>query len=161
MHTHVAPCALAAFVFCKLGMDDQASAFAEECLLADQSRGGDTIPSTRIFGLMVRGKLRARQAVKADGKGVEDVSMAFDEAATIAERIGLRLYAVFALHAWLKFLREANIAQSSVDVQKVEARWSQLCEEMESSQEQLDELGNHVWCPLARGSSGERYATTK
>eukprot|EP01050_Picozoa_sp_SAG11_P037181 SAG11_NODE_14538_length_608_cov_1.886051_2_plen_112_part_00 len=84
LHCHVSPCALASMVFCKLGMDEKANAYAEECLLGDQSQGGDTIASTRIFGLMVQAQLHAREPISSTQKDSQSfVDATFREAATI------------------------------------------------------------------------------
>jgi len=162
VHSHIAPCALAALVFCKLGMDEKAKAFTDECLLGDQSRGGDTIASTRIFGLMVRGHLHARGPTQG-GEAVAGVDAAFDEAATLADRVGLRLYAVFALHAWRQLLRQAQEGKEggeevaggpSERLREVETRWSSLCGKMEGTEEELDALGAEVWRPIGSSAVG-------
>jgi hypothetical protein len=154
VHCHVAPCALAALVLYKLGMDDLALAYADECLLGDQSRGGDSIASTRIFALMVRAQIFARRMTDAamhdEGEAVK-VDAAFGEAAAIAGRIGLRLYQIFALHAWRMVLHERNSLQGPPSQrlrQEVEAKWTSTCGDMESTEELFDELAKQVWRPI-------------
>eukprot|EP01048_Picozoa_sp_COSAG05_P004840 COSAG05_NODE_275_length_12406_cov_12.621841_3_plen_68_part_00 len=53
-HSGLSITTLAAFVFAKLGQLVKAEAYADEALLGDITRGGDTLPSTKIFSLIVR-----------------------------------------------------------------------------------------------------------
>ena len=148
LHVYLSPCALAAFVFCQLGWDEQAHTFAEEALLGDLSRGGDTIASTRVFALMVRAQLHARRGDLAAAVA------AFDEAASIAERVGLSLYEVFALHAWRAAVSAAGdhelAAAESTRLDEIDGRWSRVCAKMESPPERFLELAEQVWRPIGR-----------
>lgn len=135
-HSIVSPCVLVALTFYKLGWIEQASAFATAALTEEQTGGGDSLVSTRLWALMIVGQIQARKG--------EAFEAAFDESASIAERVGLRLYEVLALYAW----RQAVIAGDDPE-QRVEERWARVCAELESSEEEFVEMSEKVWRPIS------------
>lgn len=148
-HSGLSPCALAAFVFAKIGLLEKAEGYANEALLGDQTRGGDTLPSTRIFALIVVGMAKSSHAAAA-----ATVDAAFADAIKLAEETGELLYAIFACFCWQRAVA-ATVADSSASSTAARAaasaaQWSALTtpSRVVSSEAELTELCEVVWRPL-------------
>jgi hypothetical protein len=136
-HSGLSVCPLAAFVFAKLGQLGRAEAYANEALLGDSKRGGDKLPSTRIFSLIVIGLAQSNRGE------VASADASFSNAVDVAEQTGELLYAVFGCFCWRRAVETHTVGGGVEDEARVAtatARWLAAASPMASSEAELKEL---------------------